>query len=74
METIEYYHENSDVVSYRKEIYDDGYWSEKTYDEKGNLLTFKNSDGYSFELTYDEKGNQLTFKDSDNIWGIYTAP
>lgn len=29
METIEYYHKNSDVVSYRKEIYDDGYWDEK---------------------------------------------
>ena len=46
MKTIKYYHRNSDVAAYKKEIYDDGYWYERTYDENGNPLTFKNSEGY----------------------------
>lgn len=29
MKTIKYYHRNSDVVAYNKEIYEDGYWYEK---------------------------------------------
>ena len=41
MEIIKYYHKNSNVVSYWKEIYDDNNWSERTYDEKGNELTYK---------------------------------
>ena len=45
MKTIKYYHKNSNIVAYQKEIYDDGYWFERTYDENGNILTFKNSYG-----------------------------
>ena len=49
-------------------VYDEcvlGIWSERSYDEKGNQLTFKDSNGRSWERTYDEKGNSLTFKDSN---------
>ena len=46
MKTIKYYHKNSDIVAYKKEVYGNGYWYERTYDENGNPLTFKNSEGY----------------------------
>ena len=46
MKTIKYYHRNSDVVAYKKEIYEDVYWYERTYDENGKPLTFENSEGY----------------------------
>ena len=68
METIKYYHKNIDVIAYEKTINDKGYWSEKTYDEKGNLLTFKDSEGYWTKRTYDEKGNLLTYKNSEGYW------
>ena len=45
MKTIKYYHKNSNVVAYKKEIYD-GYWYERTFDENGKPLTFENSEGY----------------------------
>ena len=64
MKKIKYYHKNSDVIAYEKTIIKDGYWNERTYDNKGNILTFKNSDDYWFEKTYNENGNLLTFKDS----------
>ena len=67
MET-KYYHKNSDVVAFKKIKNSNGYW-ERTYDKKGNELTFKNSDGYSWEYTYDERGNKLTYKNSgDYSW------
>ena len=59
-----YYHKNSEVVAYRKNINSEGYITEKTYDKKGNQLTYKDSDGFSWESTYDEKGNELTYKNS----------
>ena len=34
MKTIKYYHKNSDIVAYKKEVYGNGYWYERTYDEK----------------------------------------
>ena len=40
---------------------------EKTYDENGNQLTYKDSKGFSNERTYDENGNQLTYKDSNGF-------
>ena len=43
---IKYYHKNSDIVAYKKEVYGNGYWHERTYDENGNPLTFKNSECY----------------------------
>jgi YD repeat-containing protein len=50
----------------------DGFWSEYTYDEKGNMLTCKDSAGDWREYTYDKKGNILTYKDSDSVWYEYT--
>ena len=72
MKKIEYYHKNSDVIAYEKTINEDGYWEERTYDEKGNQLTFRNSNGYWNERTYDEKGNQLTFRNSIGYWNERT--
>jgi YD repeat-containing protein len=67
METIKYYHKNSDVLAFKKETDSEGFSSERTYDENGYQLTYKNSNGYSSKRTYDEKGNQLTYKDSDGV-------
>ena len=72
MKKIEYYHKNIDVIAYEKTTNEDGYWEERTYDEKGNELTYKDSDGYWEERTYDENGNELTFKDSDDYWNKRT--
>ena len=62
MKTIKYYHKNSDIVAYKKEIYDDGYWYERTYDEKGKPLTFKNSYGY-----YGIKGKIVTKEEFESF-------
>ena len=70
MKKIEYYYKNSDVVAYQKIIYDSGYWYEKTYDENGNELTFKNYAGDWNEKTYDNKGNIITFKDSYGLFWV----
>ena len=64
MKKIEYYHKNSDVIAYEKTINEDGCWLEKTYNEKGRELTYKDSDGDWSERIYDEKGNLLTFTKS----------
>ena len=37
---------------------------EYTYDEFGNVLTYKDSDGFYYKKTYDSNGNTLTYKDS----------
>ena len=70
MKKIEYYHKNSDVIAYQKIIYDSGYWFEKTYDENGNELTFKNYADDWNEKTYDNKGNIVTFKDSYGLFWV----
>jgi YD repeat-containing protein len=43
-----------------------------TYDENGNLLTFRNSTGYWWERTYDAAGRVLTYRDSTGDWSEYT--
>ena len=68
--------ENKDLKFYNKEgvkvyeyyTYSDGDWYECTFDEKGNMLTYKDSYGYWSEYTYDDKGNKLTFKNSKGYW------
>ena len=53
--------------------YSDSSWYERTYDENGNQLTYKNSNGYWHKYTRDDKnGNKLTYKDSDGYWSEYT--
>ena len=58
-------------MTYKKS---NGYWSEYTYDDKGNLLTNKKSNGYWSEYTYDDKGNVLAYKDSDGVKIEYGIP
>lgn len=70
-ETI-YYHKNSDVVAFERKERLDGFWSEKTYNERGKQLTLKNSNGYSEERTYNEMGNVLTFENSGGYLSEYT--
>ena len=70
METIKNYHKNSNVIAYKKTINDKGYWIERTYDKKGNQLTYKDSNKNWNERTYDKKGNELTFKDSNSNYEI----
>ena len=48
----------------------DGYSHEITCDDKGNVLTCKNSNGFSSEFTYDSLGNTLTYKNSDGVYQI----
>ena len=67
---------NKDLELYNKEgvkvykyyTYSYNAGDESTFDEKGNILTFKNSNGHWDEYTFDEKGNILTYKDSYGTW------
>ena len=67
METTKYYHKNSNVVAFERFKDSNGFSFERTYNDKGNLLTYKDSYGYSSEYTYDDNGNVLTYKNSDVI-------
>ena len=51
-----------------------GLITEHTYNENGNVLTFKSSNGYSSESTYDSNGNLLTYKDSDGVSRGFDIP
>jgi len=64
---LKLYNEKGDLVY---EFYKDpdGCWCERTYDGKGNRVTYKRSNGYWGESTYDDKGNELTFKNSYGNW------
>jgi YD repeat-containing protein len=64
------YYKNSNVIKWKRITYSNGYNSERTYNEQGQVLTFKNSDGYIAEYTYNEQGQELTYKDSDGIYAI----
>jgi len=68
---LQLFHTNGEMA-YRYNKDSDSYWQEYTYDDKGNVLTYKSSKGYLEEYTYDESDNQLTFKGSDGYWREYT--
>ena len=70
MKTIVYYHKNSNGVAFERIKDSYGFSCERTFDENGNVLTFKNSDGFSWEKTWDKNGNQLTYKDSNDHFEI----
>ena len=70
MKKFEAYHKGTDVLKFLRKEFSNGFWSERTYDENGKELTYKNSYGYCSERTYDENGNQLTFKDSNGYYSI----
>ena len=42
-----------------------------TYNEQGQILTYKSSSGYWYEYTYDNQGRYLTYKSSNSIWHEY---
>jgi hypothetical protein len=52
MKITKYNHKNSDKIKFERVERPDGYWFERTYDEKGNQLTFKDSDGEYHDLTW----------------------
>jgi len=43
------------------------------YDEKGNLIHFKNSNGFEYTQEYDENNNMIHFKDNEisEYWKEY---
>jgi YD repeat-containing protein len=43
-----------------------------TYNDQGQMLTYKDSDGYWYEYTYNDQGQMLTCKKSDGYWREYT--
>jgi len=49
-----------------------GYFYTKSYDDRGDVLTYTNSDGYSLTRTYDSHGNMLTHIDSAGVISTYT--
>ena len=55
MKEFKAYHKNSDTLKYERVEYLDGYNYERTYNEQGQQLTFKNSSGY-----YAIKGKRVT--------------
>ena len=65
------YHPNG-RMSYEFKTYSDGFSYEYTRDEKGKILTYKDSNGFSYESTYDEQSNILTYKNSDGFSCEYT--
>lgn len=71
MKTIIYYHKNSDKKAYEKKICPDDCWIERTFDQKGNVLSFRNSVGRWSECTFDENNKILTYKDSDGVDRVY---
>jgi len=66
-EDLKLYNKNG-VLVYEFRTHSDGFWCERTYDDKGNELTFKSSNGYWSEYTYDNSGNELTVKLSNGYW------
>jgi YD repeat-containing protein len=69
-EELELFNKEGELVYEFKQLGEG--WSETTYDEKGNQLTFKNSKGFWSEYTYDDNGNKLTYKNSEGFWSEYT--
>ena len=66
---IKAYHKNSDIVAYHKYEKKD-LIKERTFDENGYLLTFKDATGYSYDCTLDENGNEIAFKNSDGFYQV----
>ena len=51
-----------------------GYSSEYTRGDKGNILTYKDSEGFSSEYTRDSNGKELTYKDSNGVTRGFDIP
>ena len=63
-ESLEGYHPNGEYSYVYFTTPDGDFSSERTYDERGNRLTHKNSTGYSCEYTYDYNNNYKTYKNN----------
>jgi YD repeat-containing protein len=70
-EELELFNKEGELVYDFKQL-SNKVWVERTFNNKGNLLTYKDSDGFWGELTYDKNGNQLTYKNSSGFWSEYT--
>lgn len=70
-ENLELYNKEGKLV-YEYYVYSNGNSVEKTYDSKGNILTYKNSKGFSYEYTRDSFGNELTYENSKGYSSKYT--
>ena len=71
MKEFKAYHKNTNVLKYKRVEYSDDFSYERTYNEQGQQVAFKNSNGSSFEYkTYNEQGQLVTFKDSDGYYAI----
>jgi len=62
-EDIKLYHKNGEIALHYSQL-ETGWWIEGTYDEKGRVLTSKDSVGYWNRFTRDQDGNELTFENS----------
>ena len=63
------YHKHSDVVAYHK-YENTGLIKERTFDENGYLLTYKDSSGYSCKITRDENGYEIAYETSDGFYHV----
>jgi YD repeat-containing protein len=64
------YHKNSDVVKWKRKTFSDDSNYEWTYNEQGQVETYKNSDGSNYEYTYNEQGQVETYKSSGGYYEI----
>ena len=65
-EILKEYHKNG-KLSYVFKIFPNGKFCKKTYDNRGNQTSFKDSSGFSCDSTYDNRGNETSYEDSDNF-------
>ena len=72
-ENLNLYNDNG-VLVYEFYTHSKGFWYKRTFDDKGDELTFKNSDGDWSKFTYDDNGNQLTYEDSDGVSRCFDIP
>jgi hypothetical protein len=60
--------QNKDTKKIRYKLYlDDGWWSKKEYDTRGNKIYYENSVGYSNKYEYDSEGKQIYFESNKTI-------
>ena len=63
-ENLKEFHKNGKASYWFVKFSPLGYYHERTYDENGYVLTFKNSNDYWESYTRAENGKELTFKNS----------
>ena len=66
-ESLNLYNDKGGLVYGFYESYN-GRWIERTFDDNGKELTFKNSNGDWYEYTRDDQGNPLTYRNCHCYW------